>query len=136
RLERQLSDAALDLATDPAHRLDVLTRRILQVPVDVAPSGDDRARIATTHRHDEVRPLDILRVQLLRHTVRELGHQPGDLRMYVRSRCRARRACVPAAPLVERLRHLGATCVLLADEEDVHAPNAKRSAAIASGTSR
>ena len=41
QFERQLGDATLDLVTDLAHRLDVLTCGVLQVPVDVAPARDD-----------------------------------------------------------------------------------------------
>jgi hypothetical protein len=47
-LQRETRDAALDLVTDLAHGLGVLTLRILQVPVDVAPAGNDRARIAVS----------------------------------------------------------------------------------------
>jgi len=135
-LQRQLGHATLEFVTDLAHRFGVLARGILQVPVDVALPRDDGAGIAATHRHDDVGPLGVGGVELLRHAIRELGHQLGDLWVHSRRRCRAGRTRIAAASLVQSMRHLRPPGVLLADEEDVHAPSAPRSATIASGTSR
>src|SRR5205085_5056003 len=82
--------------------------------------GQQGTRVAATHRHDDVRPLDVLLPDRLRVQRRyvdvdllqrlddglvELGFGPG-----------AGGTCLAAEPLVERLRHLRAPCVAYADE--------------------
>src|SRR3954454_12381735 len=44
----------VDLVPDPAHRRDVLARRVVELPVLVALARVDRAGIAATHRDHNV----------------------------------------------------------------------------------
>src|SRR3982074_3006447 len=56
QLSNQLSHAAIDLVADAAHGLDVLSGRVLEVPVLVSLARIDRTRVATAHRDHHVGP--------------------------------------------------------------------------------
>src|SRR3954452_12654375 len=112
-----------------------------ELPVDVLLARNDRAGVTTAHRHDEVRPFDVVARQRLRNSAGCVDtyflQRIGDHRVDFLGRLRACRACFPAALLVERLRDLRAARVLDADEENAgHPPRAPRSAETASGTRR
>src|SRR6266540_1428639 len=129
-------DAPVDLVANRTDDLEVLPRGILELPVDVLLARDHGTRVATAHRDNDVRPLRVGLVELLRNPVGELGHQLHHFRMNVLRRCRPRGARTAAALLVEGLSYLRPARVLPADEEDVHAPSAPLSASIVSGTIR
>src|SRR5438876_8176260 len=97
-LDRQLGHAALDLVTDLAHRLEILPRGILEIPVDVALARNDGTGVAAAHRDDEVRPLRIRLLEVLRNSLCQLGHQLCHLWMDVLRRRRSGRACRPSTP--------------------------------------
>src|SRR5579864_451613 len=50
QLGRELPHAPVDVVADPAHRLEVLAGRVLELPVEVALAREDRAGVAATHR--------------------------------------------------------------------------------------
>src|SRR6188508_1141548 len=45
----------VDLVANPSHRLEVLSCRVVERPVLVSLAGVDRARVAASHRDDDVR---------------------------------------------------------------------------------
>src|SRR5213076_2134922 len=91
-----------------------------QVPVEVCLPREDRARIAAAHAHDDVGPPDVLFRDRLRVSIgevdAELLHRLEDLWVQLLLGTRPRRAGLAAEPLVERLRHLGASRIADADE--------------------
>src|SRR5687768_158450 len=66
-----------DVVADTAHGLDVLARRVLELPVLVALAGVDRARVTAAHRYDRVcGPYELI-VEGLRELLLEVGSQLG-----------------------------------------------------------
>ncbi len=119
-LVRELGDPALDLVAQRPHLLDRRIRRIGQVPVQVALPRKHRARVAATHRHDELGPLDIApRKPAWAPPAKvdaNLTHRLDHLRMNGLGGRRAGGSPVAAEPLVEGLCHLRPARVLDADE--------------------
>src|SRR5213076_1187357 len=56
----QLGHAARDVVANLAHLFEAEADRVDNVPVDVTLAWKDRAGIAAAHRHDDVRPGDVL----------------------------------------------------------------------------
>ena len=54
QFRHETTDPLGDFIADPPHRLEVLARRVLQLPVLVALAGVDRARVAAAHRDHDV----------------------------------------------------------------------------------
>ena len=75
-------DARVDLVADPAHRLEVLPGRVVELPVLVALARVDRARVAAAHRDDDVGGADGLIGERLRELLAqvdaELAHCLDD----------------------------------------------------------
>src|SRR4029079_11599150 len=75
----QLADMVGDLVADPPDRLEVPTRRVLEIPILVALSRVDRTSIPTTHRDHGIRGPHHLVRERLRELLREidahLGHR-------------------------------------------------------------
>src|SRR5436190_1011808 len=157
----ELRDATLDLVAQGSHVFERHHNRVLKIPVQVPLPRQYRARVAATHRNDDVRPLHILPGNPARQAAVErdsdLPHRLDDLRMQLTFRPRTGRARLAAAPLVQGLRHLRAPGISDTDEEHArervhHAtvrsagastpsgfrapPSAKASCSTASGTSR
>ena len=108
-----------------ADGVEVLAGRIVELPVLVALAGVDRAGVAAAHRdHDVGGAHDLVGErlrELLAHVDAELGHRLDDGRVDLVGRGAAGRADVdPAlgAELDETGRHLAATGVVDADEQD------------------
>src|ERR1044072_2587220 len=53
-LVQELPDALFDLIADRSDRFDVLARGILELRVEVALAGEERARVAAAHGDDDV----------------------------------------------------------------------------------
>ena len=74
--------ARVDLVADPAYRLEVLSGRVVELPVLVALARVDRARVAAAHRdHDVGGPDGLVRErlrELLAQVDAELAHRLDD----------------------------------------------------------
>ena len=117
-------DAGVDLVADPAHRLDVLPGRVVELPVLVALARVDRAGVAAAHRDHDVGGADDLVGERLRELLAqvdaELAHRLDDGRVDPLAGRAARRADVDAAlraELDEPGGHLAAARVVDADEQ-------------------
>jgi hypothetical protein len=62
----------IDLISGVTHLIYRSPGRVGQLPIDVARPGDERALIAATHRHDDVRPIGQLLGERLRYTSGEI----------------------------------------------------------------
>ena len=114
----------VELVADPAHRLEVLAGRVVELPVLVALARVDRAGIAAAHRdHDVGGAHDLVGErlgELLAHVDAELLHRVDDGRVDLVRRSRAGRADVDPplrAQLDEAGGHLAAPGVVHADEQ-------------------
>ena len=122
----ELGDPPLDLVADRAHPLERPADRILDPPVDVGRPRENRADVAAAHGHDHVRPGRVcVGIELSRAAAREvdpeLAHRLHHLRMeLVTGMAPGGAHLVTAGALEERVRHLRATLVSDAEEEDVH----------------
>src|SRR5262249_53409810 len=131
---------ALDLVADRSRRLDGLPDRVLKRPVLVLLAGHDWTLVAAAHPDHEVGPVDVARIKPARHTPGEvdanLVHRLGDVRMHLARRPRAGRPGLAPGALEERVRHLRASGIAHADEQDSQAASDRESSSTASGTSR
>src|SRR4029077_18232205 len=56
----ELLDADVDLVANPAHRVQVLAGRIIQLPIFISLARVDRAAVAAAHRYHDVGCADII----------------------------------------------------------------------------
>src|SRR5207253_3561230 len=107
-----LADKPGDLVARGSDDLDRHPGGIRKVPVQVALARQDRARVSTAHRHDEVGPFDVLTVELVRNPALEidpdLPHGFDDPLMHYSLGPGSRGSGLTTCALVERLRHLRA----------------------------
>jgi hypothetical protein len=125
RLHQRL-DPLANLVSDPSDGIQVLARRILQIPVLVALAGVDRADVAAAHRDHHVRLAHHALLEPLRPLGRDID--PGlldrldDCGVESIGGFAARRGDLNTTlreALQERRRHLAAPGVVAADEEDL-----------------
>src|SRR5918995_5208234 len=90
QLRDEAAHADGDLVADRANLLERASGWIRQLPVLVALAGNDRALVATAHRHDVVGPLEAGRFEAVRRSPgdldAELSHHLDDLGMDVLGR--------------------------------------------------
>ncbi len=106
----QLVDAPADVVAHRAHSVEAHPVGISQLPVEVARGRYDRARVATPHRHHEIRPLGVLDRQRARNAIAnieaELVHRIRDLCVYALGGRASRRPRLESGCLGKCLRHL------------------------------
>ena len=86
KLSRRLpANGIIFREVQPDYDLDWHPGRILQIPVQVALTGQDGTRVAAAHRHHQVGPPHVVHVQLVRRLAGEvdagLGHHLDHLRV-------------------------------------------------------